>query len=546
VAVKRYFGSGRLIGRGEAAAIAAAVLLLALLCARLDLFEAFARYSRRHEAWQLDEGFVLLLFGGFAALLLLIRRARDMGREIEQRQKAEQRARDLARHDALTGLANRRLFRDALAATLTDIGWGGGECALFLINLDHFRAVNESHGQAAGDALLIEIAERLRAICEPGTVMARLGGDEFVCLLSYPAGADAPARFAAKMIRALNTPFRGEGFNLDIEATIGIARCPVDATRGDDLLKAACRAMDEGKRGGRGIYHFFQAEMDSQLRERSALEAELRGAIERGEIQPYFQPVMSLPDGAISGFEALARWEHPERGLLGPDLFIPLAEDIGVIGELSYDILRQACLASRDWPDHTTLSINISPVQLKDPWLTARILAILTQTGFAASRLIVEVTETAIIEDMETAAAVFSSLHHAGVRIALDDFGRGYASLYHLRELRFDHLKIDSAFVTSMDSPDSLKIVRAIAALGKSLGMPVTAEGVETRLSATALSEMGCDQAQGYLFGRPTSAAEAAALFVGKTFSPEAGSAAKLPARRYPSTRRSRVMRALP
>jgi diguanylate cyclase (GGDEF)-like protein len=429
------------------------------------------------------------------------------------RQRAEERAQQLARHDLLTGLANRRFFREQLSATLAEIGPSIGECALFLIDLDHFKAFNRAHGQEAGDALLVEIAARLRSICEPGAVMARLGGDEFACLLSYPAGADLPARFAAKMIQVLNTPFRGADFSLDIEATIGIARYPTDAAGPDDLLRAADRAMEEGKNGCRGIFHFYQPEMDSRLHERAALEEELRGAIERGEIKAYFQPIMSLGDGRISGFEALARWEHPIHGLLGPELFIALAEDIGVIGELCYDVLRQACLASRDWPEGTTLSVNISPVQLKDPWLTGRIMTILRQTAFAASRLIIEVPETAIIEDMPRAAAVFSSLHREGVRIALDDFGRGYASLYHLRELRFDHLKIDGAFVGSMESPESVNIVRAIAALGKSLGMPVTAEGVESQMSSEALREMGCDQAQGYLFGRPTSAAEAADLF---------------------------------
>jgi EAL domain-containing protein (putative c-di-GMP-specific phosphodiesterase class I) len=254
--------------------------------------------------------------------------------------------------------------------------------------------------------------------------------------------------------------------------------------------------------------------MDARLRERKVIETDLRAAVESGAIDAYFQPVMSLADSTITGFEALARWNHPTRGLLAPELFIPIAEDLGLIDKLSYGILRSGCIASRDWPPHTTLAINISPMQLKDPWLSARLLAILTEYGFSPSRLIVEVTENAIIEDIPHVATVFSSLQNAGIRIALDDFGKGYSSLNHLRQLRFDHLKIDSSFVLSMDASESLKIVSAIAGLGQALGMPVTAEGVETEASAETLRSLGCEQAQGYLFGRAVTASETAKLFL--------------------------------
>ena len=271
--------------------------------------------------------------------------------------------------------------------------------------------------------------------------------------------------------------------------------------------------MYEAKRAGRGRYSFFDAQMDVRLRERATLEADLRSAIEHDEITAHFQPVISLAETQISGFEALARWNHPVRGQLPPDLFIPIAEDMGLIGALSYNILRIGCIAAREWPSHTTLSINISPIQLKDPWLVGRLLAILAETGFAANRLIVEVTENAIIEDIDLVSEVFTSLQNSGVRIALDDFGKGYSSLNHLRRLHFDHLKIDSSFVLSMESEESRKIVSAIAGLGKALGMPVTAEGVETLASADALRALGCEQAQGFLFGHAIPAAETGALF---------------------------------
>lgn len=271
--------------------------------------------------------------------------------------------------------------------------------------------------------------------------------------------------------------------------------------------------MYEGKGSGKGVYRFFHAEMDARLRERAALESDLREAIELGQIRPFFQPIIALEGNRIAGFEALARWDHPTRGMIMPDVFIPVTEDLGIIDLLTYSILRESCLAARDWPAHTSLSVNISPMQLKDPWLSSRILAVLAETHFSPGRLIVEVTEKAIIDDMSSAAEVFTSLQNAGIRTALDDFGMGYSSLYLLRQLRFDHLKIDSAFVLSMESAECEKIVRAITGLGKSLGMTVTAEGVETSISMDALRDCGCEQAQGYLLGAPIDAAETALLF---------------------------------
>jgi diguanylate cyclase (GGDEF)-like protein len=449
---------------------------------------------------------------GLASVVLLFRRSSEMRTEISAREQAEARALDLARHDPLTGLPNRRRFNEELATALSQSAGVGHECAVFLIDLDQFKSINDLHGHATGDGLLIEIAERLKGI-DTAARFARLGGDEFVGLLSYPSGGDAPIRMAGQIMRALAEPFYIAGVKIDAGATLGVSRSPIDATDSAELIRLADIAMYEGKRSGRGTYRIFHAEMDARLRERAVLESELRSAIQNGEIKAYFQPIISLEDEQILGFEALARWEHPKRGTICPDIFIPIAEDIGVIDILSYGILRDACIAARDWPRHATLSVNISPLQLKDPWLSSRLLNILVETGFAPGRLIVEVTENAIIDDMALAAEVFTSLQNAGVRIALDDFGKGYSSLYHLRQLKFDHLKIDSSFVMSMDSSESEKIVRAITGLGQSLGMPVTAEGVETRNSAALLRGFGCEQAQGYLFGKPINAIETKGLF---------------------------------
>ena len=524
--MEKYFGRARYVQNREAIAVLVVYAGLITLFLRFDLFDRFAGYVERHEAWQLDEWLGAFFLAATGSLILLYRRAREMRGEIDRREAAETRANELARHDPLTGLPNRRRFNEHLAATLADMANGGTECAVFLIDLDQFKTVNDSHGHGVGDALLVKVADRLRGSCDRDILIARLGGDEFGGIITYPAGRDDPIRVASQVLRAFREPFEVEGLSLTAAVTLGLARCPHDATTASDLLRSADIAMYEGKRAGRGVYRIFHAEMDERLRERAALEQELKVAIADGQITAYFQPVISLADERISGFEALARWEHPSRGLIEPDHFIPIAEELGVIDQLSYRVLREGCTASRDWPPYMTLSINISPMQLKDPWLTARLLGVLADTGFPPARLIVEVTENAIIDDVDKAAVVFASLQNVGVRIALDDFGKGHSSLYHLRQLRFDHLKIDSSFVLSMDSAESEKIVRAITGLGKSLGMPVTAEGVETAHSAELLRGFGCEQAQGFLFGAPVTAAETARLFGAPTTIPGLGKAA--------------------
>jgi EAL domain-containing protein (putative c-di-GMP-specific phosphodiesterase class I) len=252
--------------------------------------------------------------------------------------------------------------------------------------------------------------------------------------------------------------------------------------------------------------------MDACVRERAQLGSELGNALKTGQIKPYFQPVIDLTASAIIGFEALARWEHPELGVIQPDTFVPIVEGMGLLHDLMSEILRAGAKASADWPADTSLSINISPSQLRDPWFSVRLVALLTSIGFPPRRLIVEVTENAIIDDIKQAAATFESLQAVGIRVALDDFGKGYSNLAHLRQLKFDHLKIDASFVQSLEYPESRKIVSAIASLGKALGLSITAEGVETPDAAQALREIGCDHAQGYFFGRPLPAAGAAAL----------------------------------
>ncbi len=504
-----------LVSRTELAVALVAIALFSATSIHFNLFEQISSFAEAHDGWQVDEIVMVVLFSSFLSLILLVRRAGDLRREIVRREAAEQRATMLARHDPLTGLPNRRVLGEDLAGLLDNVQATGNECAVFLIDLDQFKPVNDVHGHVAGDAVLVEAAERITAIVGSYGTVARMGGDEFACVIAYKAGSGLPARLAGRIVRSLAEPILIAGARVQIAATVGIARAPHDGVSASTLLQGADLAMYEAKRDGGHAYRFFHAEMDIQLRERAALETDLRAAVAANAIIPHFQPIMDLSRNTIVGFEALARWPHPTRGLIPPDTFIPIAEDLGIIDRLTDAMLRAACIAARDWPPAMSLSVNVSPLQLKDPWLAPRLLGILTETGLAPSRLIMEVTENAVIDDIVKAQDVFTSLQNAGVRLALDDFGKGYSSLYHLRKLHFDHLKIDRSFVHSMGTAESVKIVNAVAGLGRSLGMPVTAEGVETIEEADALRALGCETAQGFLFGQPVDAAATLALLNG-------------------------------
>ena len=507
----------------ELATVTGVAVLVALLCIHLDAFEVLAEFVESHDSWQLDEYIIVFLVVGAASFILLLRRAADLRAEVSRRRRAEEEANRLARHDALTGLPNRRVLFGELGAVLEAAQTSPGECTVFLLDLDRFKQVNDLYGHAAGDALLVQVATRLTATVGTRGTVARLGGDEFACVVQHEVGSDAPSRLANQIVRSLNQPFDIAGTLVQIGSTVGLASAPRDGTTPAGLLHCADLAMYEGKRSGRGTYRFFRADMDDHLRERAQLERDLQHAVAEKAIIPYFQPITGLVDGRIIGFEALARWPHPTLGMIPPDTFIPMAEDLGIIDQISSMILRASCIAACDWPTELSLSINISPIELRDPLFSTRMLAVLSDMGFEPGRLVIEVTENAIIEDIDAARELFRTLQKAGIRIALDDFGKGFASLYHLQHLNFDHLKIDRSFVHDMNASESAKIVSAVAGLGKSLGMSVTAEGVETDIEADALRALGCELAQGYLFGKPLDSLHTLALLrdhaAGKTSS---------------------------
>lgn len=471
---------------------------------QLGMFAVILDATRTHN---LQDLLMLALCLSVGLLVAMVRKSFKLRRAMQERDRAEAEAESVARHDALTGLANRRRFRDTLDARLRHAP-GTATVAVLLVDLDRFKPVNDVHGHAAGDAVLCAAAERLRECVPADAVVARLDGDEFAILVDARSGPESLGRLAQAIIAALSRPVAWAQDRLEIGATVGVVVATAESRTAEALLHAADVAMCQGKREGRGVFRFFHPEMGEALRVRARLEAELRLGIGRGEIAPFYQPVVSLPDRSLIGFEVLARWHHPTQGLLVPDAFIPLAEATGLIDDLTWSLMRQACRDARSWPIHLQLAINISPLQLQDRWLPERILAILAETGFAPGRLEIEITETALVADLEAARTALKSLQDLGIRIALDDFGTGYSSLYYLRELQFDKLKIDRSYVTAIpEGTERAKLADAIIALSSSLGLLTTAEGIETASSVDWLAGQGCTYGQGYLFGKPMSKA---------------------------------------
>ena len=439
----------------------------------------------------------------------------------EAAEAAQKLAQSLARHDALTGLPNRRVFAEVLEAARLQAGRGGAQFAVLSLDLDRFKPVNDIHGHHAGDDVLREVATRIGAVVRAGDMVARLGGDEFALIMHCNEGEDpsaAAALLADRIIAGVGRPISIGSRFVDVGASIGIALCPMDGTDPETLLRAADMAMYRAKERGRGTYRFFQRSMEDTLRARLALEEDVRSAVANEDIQPHYQPLMLLAEKRLVGFEILARWQHPTRGDIEPELFIPVVEKLGLIAEMTYSLLRRACLDARAWSPEITIALNVSPRHLGDPLLTAKILAILSETAFPPERLEIEITEAALVGDLPSARAVLVGLQELGIKISLDDFGTGYSNLYNLRELRFDKIKIDRSFVMSMETDvESAKIVRSVIDLAKSLGLPTIAEGIEHVQTMNQIVQSGGEYGQGYYFSKALPAAEAARLAGPKT-----------------------------
>jgi diguanylate cyclase (GGDEF)-like protein len=423
--------------------------------------------------------------------------------ETAERARAEALVTHMAHHDALTLLPNRVRFRESLQQDLLRAR-PEQPIAVLCLDLDDFKAVNDTLGHPIGDALLKSVAQRLARCLHETDTVARLGGDEFAIVQVSGAQPVAATVLAQHLIETLAEPFEVEGHSVVIGTSIGMALAPNDGSDPDELLKNADMALYRAKAEGRGTYRFFEAKMDADMQARRLLEVDLRGALARNEFEVHYQALVDLASAKLNGFEALLRWRHPQRGLVSPAQFIPLAEEIGIIAPIGAWVLRQACTDAASWPGELTVAVNLSPVQFKSKTLSLDVVAALGASGLPARRLELEITEAVMLQDTETTLATLNELKALGARISMDDFGTGYSSLSYLRKFPFDKIKIDQSFIRDLASrPESLAIVRAVAGLGSTLGIATTAEGVETMEQLRAVRAEGCTQVQGFLLGRP-------------------------------------------
>ena len=422
---------------------------------------------------------------------------------ISDRRRDEAKIQHLAYHDPLTDLPNRSLLRDRLTQSINAARRPGHHLALFCLDLDRFKQVNDLFGHAAGDELLMQVTKRLRNQTRSGDTLARIGGDEFVVVASFERPDDI-AILARRLIEALTQPFMLTAGLAEIGVSIGIAVYPEDGTDQEELMRTADLALYRAKHEENGTFRFFEAAMDEHARARQRLEHDLRGAIDREEFCLHHQPLVDCLTGDVKGFEALLRWHHPERGMIPPLEFIPLAEETGLILKIGEWVIETACAAAAAWSEPYRVAVNVSPVQFLKSDLPAIISSVLDRTGLSANRLEVEITEGILMKNPRRAADVLTTLRGLGVRIAMDDFGTGYSSLSYLHEFKFDKLKIDRSFVKRLgEAEDATMIVRTIIGLAHNLGLSVVAEGVETRAQLKILRDLECDQIQGYLIGRP-------------------------------------------
>ncbi|TGT89719.1 MULTISPECIES: EAL domain-containing protein [unclassified Mesorhizobium] len=427
--------------------------------------------------------------------------------DVTERRLAEERMTHLAHHDTLTGLPNRSMFRERLDHALEDVA--ATPLAIFSLDLDRFKAVNDTWGHPAGDWLLKSVAERLlRCLRNDADMIARFGGDEFVVIQSNSVGIADAEKLAKHIVEAIAKPFRDKSREMHVGVSLGIAVFPADGRDADTLLKNADTALYRAKSEGRNLYRFFEPGMDAAVQARRALEVDLETALPRQEFDLDFQPIMNIASGEIIGAEALMRWHSPARGKVVPDDFIPVAEETGLIVPLGEWALRKACATAASWPPGLRIAVNVSAVQLKSSGFARAVISALAFSGVPAGQLELEITETVLMDESKAVLKTLRQLRELGIRIALDDFGTGYSSLGYLRRFPVDKIKIDRSFIRDMGNRDTAAIVRSIIGLGTELGIVVTAEGVETERQLDMLRDNGCVEAQGYLIGVPSKAAD--------------------------------------
>jgi diguanylate cyclase (GGDEF)-like protein len=424
--------------------------------------------------------------------------------EMAVREEADARSQHLAYHDSLTGLGNRLLFKEQLESALKDVWESPNPVAVLFMDLDGFKGVNDTLGHSVGDLLLKSIAARVRDVLPENSHLARFGGDEFAILQTSAEQPTAAITLAQHIVGVVGQPVTIEGYEVNVSVSIGIVVENAGHMSAENFLKSADIAMYGAKAEGPGNYRMFDAELEAVVQARSALEREMRNGIMQNQFKAYYQPLLNLQTKKVTAFEALIRWEHPERGLVSPAEFIPLAEDTGLIVRLGEWMMREACCEAMCWPAEISVSINLSAVQFAKGDLVATVVKALGSSGLPASRLELEVTESVLLEKADENVRILNQLRELGVRIAMDDFGTGYSSIAYLRSFKFDKLKIDRSFVKELGTDEeSLAIVRAIVGLGSSFGIITTAEGVETEAQMNRLNLEGCTEVQGFLYSKP-------------------------------------------
>ncbi|WP_280952018.1 EAL domain-containing protein [Methylobacterium sp. V23] len=429
--------------------------------------------------------------------------------DVTARRAAEVQADQMARHDPLTGLPNRLLLRERLKEAVGRLQRSGEACAILLIDLDRFKPVNDTLGHPMGDALLQKVADRLRSTVRPNDTVARIGGDEFVILQTGVREASDTQALARRIVDLVGRTYMVDGHLLTIGASVGVALAPNDGLDTDKLLKNADLALYRAKLDGRATYRFFEPEMDARMQMRRQLELDMRQALARREFRLHYQPQLQLEGNRLVGCEALIRWQHPTRGMVSPLDFIPLAEEIGLIVPIGEWVMRQACRDAVTWPAPLSVAVNVSPAQFKSERLVEMVMSALSSSGLPATRLEVEITEGVLLQQNDKTLQTLHRLRELGVRVSMDDFGTGYSSLSYLRSFPFDKIKIDRSFISDLSGKrDGEAIIRAIAGLGKSLGMTTVAEGVETADQMERIRAEGCTDVQGYLISKPVSASE--------------------------------------
>lgn len=436
----------------------------------------------------------------------------SISEDITERKRQEAKIVHLAHHDALTGLPNRVFFRKEVSKALKSLGDGQSHALLYL-DLDEFKAVNDTLGHPIGDQLLINVAKRLRAGIAEHDHVARLGGDEFAIMLRDTTRWEDVAGIAERLIQTIAQPYNVAGHFIVVGVSIGIALAPSDGNDADTLMKNADMALYRAKQEGRNRHRFFEPEMNERMQKRRQLELEMRAALNDEGFQVHYQPLLNFAQNRVEAFEALLRWEHPDRGNIPPADFIPLAEETGLIEQIGAWVLNRACMDARSWPDDIRIAINISPLQFRTGTLAKDVMTAIAASELRPSRLELEITEGVLLRDTEATLSILDDLRRVGIRIVMDDFGTGYSSLSYLTKFGFDKIKIDQTFVHAIpQSPENLAVVKSVASLCRSLNIATVAEGVETEEQFRLLEEAGCTEAQGYLIGRPMPAKKALAM----------------------------------